>query len=265
MYKTILVVTIICIFAILHHQTEQAITYFPPNDKYFFEHTLVDLKRDNHQITWLIESKTNEAAYLRQDVGLMYANGKFVSFYNDWKTGTDSLQFQTSIDLDKQVRIDAVGIHYAEFHEDEHIYSIEEIATTSTSIPGQQAPFRNQDNSSTHSEQFHSFKQAYLQEINSYFSFDHQDYDFILLNELPAYMLNHQANWSVKQKEAVIGHLAESIYKQYITKLLTHQGDFDHRIPAILFGKNEPFILIVFQLDGKWYQYKQQMPLTQIE
>lgn len=261
MHKTILVMTIICIFAIIQHQTKQAITYFPPNDRYFFEHANVDLIQENNQINWVIESKTNERAYIRQDVGLLYTNGKFISFYNDWKTDTDHLQFQTSIHMDNRMGIDAISIHYAEFHEDAHIYSIEKIVSTSTSGS-------SQGNHSEHNQrldEYLSFKTAYEKEIINHFSFDDLQYDFVLLNELPAYITNQQTKWSAEQIETVIGHLAESIYKQYVTKLLTHHGHYKHRIPVILFDKNEPFIFIVFQLDGEWYQYKQQIPFSQTE
>lgn len=248
MRKNLFTISFLCLFLFIYHQPfKQVITYFPPDEQYFFQYTILDIEKQKENYRWIVKAKTNEDAYLLQQTSLIYADGYFIAYYNDWEQATNELQFQKKLEIFDASQIDTFALYHAEFHRNNEIYSIEEMLTNKLKTN------QLQENETT--KQLETYKKA----IFNHLSVNENDVTFILLTDLPAYIWDNPI-WSYEEKERLAGHLTESIYKQYIIRLMTNEITNSHFIPAFIIDHQEKIIYFIFQLEDKWYYFKQNIP-----
>src|SRR5699024_8676015 len=108
---------------------KQVMTYFPPDDRYFFQYTILDIEKQKENYQWIVKAQTNENAYLLQQTSLFYANGHFIAYYSDWEQATNELHFQKRLEIFDDSQIEAIALYHAEFHHNNDMYSIEDMVT----------------------------------------------------------------------------------------------------------------------------------------
>ncbi len=91
-YTAFLVLTTIFVILYLsnHKRAEETIIFFPIDSSLHFEHASTHLKPEatgdsTYTITWRVDSSLDQTAYLRQDVSLLYKNGKLAGTLKNWR------------------------------------------------------------------------------------------------------------------------------------------------------------------------------------
>ncbi|WP_341356596.1 hypothetical protein [Rossellomorea sp. y25] len=66
-----------------------------------------------------MSSKLDTPAYLRQDVGFLFMNGRLKGLMNEWEQNTDQIVEESTIKGKESSLLQAVSFHYSEIHETE--------------------------------------------------------------------------------------------------------------------------------------------------
>lgn len=252
--------TLLYISSILFSENEPTITYFQPNDKYFFTDSTFSITSSNGYLEWKMNSKLNDVAYLRQNIGLLYVNGKFSSYYSDWKQNTSKLHFEKRYNIQTTAKVEAIGLHYGEFHDDGEIYSIQQMDHAAYYLSNlinsdQTIYWKDKLDQRLQKEYF-----RYVQNIFSHFSLEEEAYTVVLLTSLDDYIKSNFSHFTKQQTEKLVGLLWESIYKQYMVPLFLQEKNSNDFMPALLFANDGSHLYIIYQLNNEWHQYMQQLP-----
>ncbi|MDY0408440.1 hypothetical protein [Paracerasibacillus soli] len=256
--NTVILSTII-IFS-LKPGAEQTITYFPLDHaitfKKYYTHIQVE-DENNKQIAWTTFSLTDEIIYLRQDVALLFANGKLVGARTKWQQNTDSIKIEEKIPYESHSYWNGITFHYGESHyANEEIRSVQQISTDELFI-GDNFHFKKATNKKERETEKllkqhtnHDLKVKWNKLI-SYFNINQANYNEIALTDItldkPLHFLNHSA----EQVEQIIGQLWEGLYKNYLIPAFdSKSGDFDTYIPLILIDKQETHLIVLFEING---------------
>ncbi|HYK72502.1 MAG TPA: hypothetical protein VEV44_05115, partial [Pseudoneobacillus sp.] len=116
-------------------KTEESITYFPIDTTSPFKavNTSISLlnknKSNQFSIQWRVSSNLLKNTYLRQDIGLLYANGRLKGKMGKWKQNTNQLVQEDTINGKGSLYLDAITYHYAEIHyQDDSIMSSQDMS-----------------------------------------------------------------------------------------------------------------------------------------
>lgn len=125
------------IFWFIHIKEEavESITYFPidPNSTYIEANTKisdpVSSENEVYQFEVKTQSKLNKSAYLRQDISLLFANGRLVGKMGKWEEQTDTIVNEHLFILANNRLLKAVTFHHSEIHYDEQITSVQSMSS----------------------------------------------------------------------------------------------------------------------------------------
>lgn len=272
MNKNILLITTLVIvffsFGVMNHhrdQVQESITYFPIDSKVTFKatNTILNIiksqKSDKYLLKWNIESILNQKAYLRQDVGLLFSNGRLIAKQGNWKQNTDVLKQEKQVVGRESALIQALTFHYAELHENVHIFSSQGMSADqiyiTRSTNGSFQSFRN-----VFSKQEQEVKAKLDQRTNDllhiswergirYFSIHPENYYSFPLTDL---FLNTNTNFpgmTEQETKRMIGNLWEGLYKNYFLGIKKADGTkinpIGSTIPLIMFAKDRSHLLVL--------------------
>ncbi|WP_042355055.1 hypothetical protein [Bacillus rubiinfantis] len=268
MKKLYIFCTIILISAIstviFHGKSQKAlesITFFPLAANVAFNSADTSLLLTNKQeIAWQIQSKLDRKAYLRQDAGLLYKNGRLVETLGAWKANTRELHQFKSIPIRESSLLDAITFHHAELHEKNgQILSAQTMSQDLLYVVKQQT------------NQLISFRQPTTKEQDKWRKRLNQRTERMLryswnkvirhysihLNEYHPYPLNDLTQKAQKQfpgftkaeTENMIGRLWEGLYKNYLLGITKQDGtkvsSIGSTLPLILVSKDKSHLLVL--------------------
>ncbi len=238
----------------------ESITFFPiePNVSFKTVKTSLSLE-DPKSISWKISSTLDRKAYLRQDAGLLFLNGRLIEKLGEWKQNTASLAQEKSLPRQTGL-LQAITFHHAELHEgNSEIFSSQAMSEDSLYIisqpPNSVFSFRSPK---TNSEREWKQKLDEQTERMLYYSWNRGVRHFsVPLSEYQAYPLpifNNRAKtglpgFSKAASDKIIGQLWEGIYKNYINGIKKQDGTTvspeGSTIPLILLAKNQTHLLVL--------------------
>jgi hypothetical protein len=278
---------LICSFIVIiktEKPVRESIIFFPINHNIRFQTastvlTLKEEKRNDYfQVVWKIMSKLQEDAYLRQDIGLLYENGRLKGKMNGWEQNTDRI-VESMIVLGQESSLyQAISFHYAEIHDNQtdditsaqtmtndHLYVIDSNFSPLTS-------FREASNN-LEEEWEHILDHVTKQQLQytwtkglQIFKINRNDYIEIPLTSLHTYEHEPFPSYSIEDTQIIIGNIWEGLYKNYFLGIKTKDDVVDPLnsiVPLILFPKkgNQLLILIVTG-DQEPFLLKQQLPTS---
>jgi hypothetical protein len=125
-YSIILIIFFTAVINLRDNKVQESITYFPIDPKVSFTEAKTTLNlfsqnsKDQYSLQWHLTSSLDKKAYLRQDVGFLFLNGKLIGKLGRWKEKTKKLE-QEKIETEKESAFfQAFTFHYAEIHENEN-------------------------------------------------------------------------------------------------------------------------------------------------
>lgn len=238
--------------------------YFPPDDNVFFDNveTNINLVKNTDEIEWSVESTSSDVAYLRQDVSLLYENGKFKGVLNKWRQNVDHLDLSKRFYQANSSLLKAISFHHGEIHDpNDQISSIQKMTSNqlyfindSNTIYSFHEPSNanekkwERDLNKMTNQQLESHWNKLINQLDIAIN----DYDRIPLTELAQYENKPLPGRTEAETKKIIGQLWEGLYKNYILLLKEEENLQDkHYMPLILLAKNNDHLLVIFELNNK--------------
>ncbi|MGR3765019.1 hypothetical protein [Rossellomorea sp. NS-SX7] len=265
-FLVLMVILAIGIEFIYQPRTEESIIFFPINETITYESvstllTLVPEKKDNvYEVKWKTSSKLDTPAYLRQDVGFLFINGRLKGKMNEWEQDTDQIVQEESIKGKESSLLQALSFHYSEIHENDDKYTSAQKMSEDKLyvIDSNFSPlnsFREPDTDAerewkTILDRVSSQQLDFLWEkgIES-LGIPIEEYTAIPLTELPSMEETPLEGFDNEEWERLIGNLWEGLYKNYYLGIKKEDGtiadSLDSTIPLVLVKKDKKEVLVL--------------------
>ncbi|MFJ7937006.1 hypothetical protein ACIQYG_00560 [Peribacillus sp. NPDC096622] len=279
-YTVFLVLTTIFVILYLsnHKQTEETIIFFPIDSSLHFEHASTHLTPkgtgdSTYTITWRVDSKLDQPAYLRQDVSLLYKNGKLAGALKNWRQNKQELSQKAKTKESESGRYEAVTFHYAEVHPSDTIFtsaqqlSKDKLYTVTTPVfqffhrplSEEQIQWKKTLDGLTDQTVRNGLEKA-----GQAFQVNLDQYKIISLTDLPSKKNQWLAAFPQFKREEIVGKLWEGLYKNYVLGIKKEDGSTvspqGSTIPLLLMAKNQSEILVLFTLkDGTPIMLRQKL------
>jgi hypothetical protein len=261
----------------------ESIIFFPLNEKaqYQSANTLLTLNdkkvNDLYEVNWKISSVLDQDAYLRQDIGFLFFNGRLKGKMSEWEQNTDRIVEEDTAQGRESSLLQAISFHYSEIHENEETY------TSAQSMSEDQlyvidsnfsplSSFRKPDTSSE--EEWKSILDRVTSQQLQYnwekamekYGINGKEYLQIPLMKLPKYNTSPPEGLQSAQWNELVGNLWEGLYKNYFLGIKTDSGKIvdpiDSSMPLILIGpKNGNVLVLLTTKEGEPALLKQQFPV----
>ncbi|MFC0296962.1 hypothetical protein [Geobacillus jurassicus] len=238
-----------------HNRAAETIKFFPLDREAAFieaETTLaleVYSERGRYALRWSVASVLNRRAYLRQDVSLLFADGRLADVLSKWKTNTDVIEMEKTVTMQDSRFFQTVSFHHGELHKGEDITSSQTMSSDYLYVIDSPyhplASFRRPRTDDEREWQrvlnkaTNEFLRHKADELLTHFSLSKEDYYALYLPELVAYTEQPLPGLSTATTQAIIGRLWEGLYKSYILGI---KKEDDSILSPI--GSTMPLILI---------------------
>ncbi|WP_341356592.1 hypothetical protein [Rossellomorea sp. y25] len=279
---------IMCIVAlgiqfIYKPQTEESIIFFPINENVSYESATTILmlrpekKNDHYEVNWKVSSKLDTPAYLRQDVGFLFMNGRLKGLMNEWEQNTDQIVEESTIKGKESSLLQAVSFHYSEIHETETeftsaqkmsedaLYVIDSNFSTLNAFrePGTDAEkeWKNILDKVTSQQLDYLWEKA----ITS-MQIPVEEYTSFPLTQFPQLEDQPLEGFTQGEWDRLIGNLWEGLYKNYYLGIKKEDGSviesIDSAIPLILVKNDRKEVLVLLiDKNGEASLLKQQISI----
>lgn len=259
---------------------KESITYFPIDYSVSFpkaETKIVLENQKNNQYSVLFETSShiNKQAYLRQNMSLLYANGKLVSSMGGWKQNVMELSETKTVVEKESSLFEAISFHYAEIHDDnDNIFSSQKIShdqlyVINSKYDQNPIAFKTPEDSpeiewkKVLDTQINNTQNFYYHEALKKYNINEKEYFLILgLTDLKDYNDTPFPNYTKEQSDKIIGQLTEGLYKNYFLGILKNDGTMvdpiGSTIPIILIGSDHLLVLFT-TADGDAIMLRQQI------
>jgi hypothetical protein len=258
----------------------ESIIFFPldPNVTFIKAETRLVLepkkKNNEYLLHWYTTSSLDRKVYLRQDISLLFADGRLLGTLSKWKENSQTLLQEKTIKEKKSRLFQAISFHYGEIHDGaairssqkmsgDYLYVIDSVYSPLMSF--RQAKTREQK------EWEHLLKQTTKQfldyktkQLVNHFSIRKKNYYHFYLPELIVYNEQPFSDLSTEKTQKIIGNLWEGLYKNYFLGIKKKNGmiisPIGSTMPAILISKDYTHLIVLFEArDGEKIQLIQQI------
>ncbi|WP_406686772.1 hypothetical protein [Rossellomorea vietnamensis] len=262
---------IMCIVAlgiqfIYKPQTRESIIFFPINENVSYETATTILmlqpekKNDHYEVNWKLTSKLDTPAYLRQDVGFLFMNGRLKGLMNEWEQDTDQIVEESTIKGKDSSILQAVSFHYSEIHEsDTEFTSAQKMSEDALYvIDSNFSPLNafRQPGNSVETEWKNILDKVTSQQLEylwekaiTSMGIKADEYTPIPLTSLPMYDGRPLEGFSRQEWDRLIGNLWEGLYKNYYLGIKKEDGSvvesIDSAIPLLLVKKDKKEVLVL--------------------
>lgn len=258
----------------------ETIIFFPIDPSLSFDSasTTITAKRmnDKYAIEWKEQSLLNTDAFLRQDISLLYKNGKLAGILRDWKQNRRNLEQNERITEKESALFQSITFHYAEVHPtesdivssqaltDDKIYVIlspfSEFQSFRRPITTEQKEWQHVMDQTTDS----ILKESLNQAIAS-FRIDRGRYRIASLIDLKSTQQELLAGFTDSKQNEIIGKLWEGLYRNYVLDIKKSDGSaispLNSTIPHLLVSNDNKELLVLFTAaDGSSAILRQQLP-----
>ncbi|WP_053219200.1 hypothetical protein [Virgibacillus senegalensis] len=273
MKKTLLIplILIAAIFAaclfFLQDKEKTVIKYFPLDEKVSFSSYNTELKilsetdTDEYDIRWEEHSELESPIYLRQDVSLLYVDGRLKGILSKWKENGQTIEQKSSIHGEDSSHFQAITFHHGELHyPDDKIKSIQAMSADElyvidsphTALESFDQPLNKEQEEwkqtlDTATNQQLSF---HWNQLINHFGVPVDNYTIVPLTDLVKFQDQPVPGLTEKQSQQVIGQLWEGLYKNYILGIAGNQDNkhpINTFIPLLLFANDGSHLMVLYQ------------------
>ncbi|WP_409251355.1 hypothetical protein V1502_14545 [Bacillus sp. SCS-153A] len=261
----------------------ESIIFFPLNEKaqYQSANTLLTLNdkkvNGSYEVNWKIASVLDQDAYLRQDIGFLYFNGRLKAKMSEWEQNTDRIVEEETAQGKESSLLQAISFHYSEIHDNEDNYtsaqsmSEDELYIIDSNF-SPLSSFRKPDTSAE--EEWKSILDKVANQQLQYnweramkeFNIEGKDYLQIPLVNLPDYSSSPPEGFRSDQWNDLVGNLWEGLYKNYFLGIKLNSGktvdSIDSSMPLILIEpKTGDLLVLLTTKEGEPALLKQKFPV----
>lgn len=270
---TFFLISFFCFFYIVKSKISiVTMQYFPIDTQVSFDQAKTDIiiVTEDEEIEWSTSSTSSEIAYLRQDVSLLYENGKFKGVQSMWKQHLDQLALQKRFKQTNSSLLQAISFHHGEIHyPDNQILSIQKMTSDQLYF------IKDKEKIHAFRQPSNTFEENWkikLKEITNHqliyhwntlinhFNIIEDEYDSFPLTELVQYEEINLPGRSKNETDQIIGQIWEGLYKNYIILLKEKENhQHNHYIPLVMIAKDNSHLVIVFELNNQKQQLIQRL------
>jgi hypothetical protein len=273
-------------FLFFYHgkSVRESIIFFPIDESVTFDKASTSLEfvgnkdADEYIIDWDVTSFTNKEIFLRQDISLLYSDGKLVDTLSEWEDQSQKLAQYKKVTGEDSSHYQAISLHYGEIHlendlirstqafTNDHLYVIDSEFTDLFSFKKAHTEEEQEWKAILDKVTVQHLDYSWDQLINFY-KIDQNEYEAIPLIELAKYNTAPLLGLSKAKTQEVIGSLWEGLYKNYFLGLKTKEGKVieptGSTMPLILIAKNYSHIVILIQAEnGRPFKFIQKITLS---
>ncbi|MGM0844253.1 MAG: hypothetical protein ACQEUT_04680 [Bacillota bacterium] len=271
------------LFLIYSPPAKESIIFFPLNEKAAYQSantvlTLNDQKvNDLYEVDWKISSVLDQDAYLRQDVGFLFFNGRLKAKMSEWEQNTDRIVEDYTAKGKESSLLQAISFHYSEIHENDETYTSAQSLSEDQLyiIDSNFSPLSSFRKPETAAEREW---QSVLDRVTSQqlqynweramekYNINERDYLQIPLISLPEYNTSPPEGLQPQQWNELTGNLWEGLYKNYFLGIKTDTGKvvdpIDSSMPLILIKIDTGDVLVLSTTkEGEPILLRQKIPL----
>lgn len=266
-YLSVLILILLIGILLINHRTIQTITFFPIDKNATFKKAKTTLSLSSYKkdyfLTWATHSSSDEVSYLRQDVSLIFANGKLKGVKSKWRDHTDTINMEAKVSTNKNILWETISFHHGEIqYSNSNIRSIQQMTHDYLYIiPSSDRDLISFRKPNTISKQLaqqeidREIKKKLLNHWNklaTHFNLSLENYDIIPFMDLYKYNDSPLPNMTKDQTKRVLGQLWEGLYKNYVIPATQTKDDqLTGFAPVILLDKNQNHIIVLFELNNK--------------
>jgi hypothetical protein len=250
-----------------HHLTKETIIFFPIDPRATFKEAKTTLqlhpqKREGkYSLLWSTTSSLDRSAYLRQDISLLFADGRLVDRLSKWERNRQTLTQRKKLEDKDSHFFQAISFHHGELHEGNAITSSQTMTSTYLYvIDSPYSPLASFRRPTTANEKewqqvlnktTNEFLRYKAQALVSHFSIRKQQYYSLYLTDLIMYNEQPLPDLSMKKTQEIIGKLWEGIYKSYFLGIKKEDGSIlspiGSTVPLILISKDYSHLIVLIE------------------
>jgi hypothetical protein len=254
-------------------EARESIIFFPIDEKAAFKEaytllTFLEKKDiDEYLLSWEVYSTLNQSAYLRQDISMLYKNGRLKETMSEWKENSYKMKQNKKVAGKGSRLYQAISLHYGEIHHDagkitstqcmsgDHLYVIYPPDRTIESFKDpetiEQQRWKKKLDDVTAQKLSNSWEK-----LIKYFEIPAYKYYLIPLSQLKEYNDKPLFSMNMELTRRAIGNLWEGLYKNYFLGIKLEDGlvisPIGSTMPLLLISKNYTHMIVLFETaDGK--------------
>lgn len=261
----VLIIAIYLVFTNL--RTEMAIIFFPIDydSKFNYATTSLVALDDNVTVDWTSKSESEIETYLRQDVSLVFVNGKLSGVQNKWMKNESLIEQTKQLLINKNALLQAISFHHGEIHEDNAIYSIQAMSNDFLYIINHDSfhypkTAKEIEVSEKLNQQIERKLNKYWEQLIRYFSIDQNNYILYPLTDINQLAYDLTDLTSEENSDQIIGQLWEGLYKNYILQAIEVKAN--NYMPIILLAKDYSHLYVLYEMNEENQQLIQQLNIN---
>ncbi|MFE1243928.1 hypothetical protein ACFW35_07355 [Fictibacillus sp. NPDC058756] len=247
-------------------EARESITFFPIDSSFSFTDAKTSIKfkkgtASNYELEWDVESESSESVYLRQDIAMIYENGKLANKMSEWKTNAKSIDLEKDIHGKTPGLWEGISYHQGEIHINEEKYrSVQRMSSDYLYTVKPNNTFTGFKNPNSASErrlknmldqETNKYLQNTLAQLLDYYQINRNNYHVISLQSLTGYNEKTLPGFNQLKSQEIIGKLWEGLYKNYFMNITTKTGQkispIGSGMPYILLSKDKTHLFVLFQ------------------
>jgi hypothetical protein len=279
-----LIAVLILVSALIYFQylkpARETIIFFPIDPSLSFDsastHIAANQNNDHYAMEWSEQSVLNSDAYLRQDISLLYTNGKLTGILRDWSQNTRSINQREGFTKKESGLFQSVTFHYAEVHPsqtdivsahaltDDQLYVIfspfSEFQFFTRPLSAEQKEWKLTLDQKAHSVMAESLNQAIAR-----FELNRHRYRIVSLPDLETKQEELLSGFTKAKQKEIVGKLWEGLYRNYVLGVKKADGSetspMNSTVPQLLVSNDNKELLLVFSVsDGSPVILRQNLP-----
>ncbi|KKK33194.1 hypothetical protein WQ57_25020 [Mesobacillus campisalis] len=257
---------VLLIYLFHPQETSETIIFFPIDEAAAYKSvnttlTMAEGKNENeYEIQWNMYSLLGQKAYLRQDMGLLFKNGRLRGKTAEWKQNADNLSQKQEFNEKDTGKFQAVTFHHSEIHgKDDRITSAQDMsADLLYAIHSPYSPMRSFRIPNTQDDlewknlldtaEDRQLEKAMNNALNK-LRLNPDHFFKIWLTELPQFKDKPFPGYTLRETSEIIGRLWEGLYKNYFYGIKKQDGaivsPIDSTIPLIMVAKDRSSLLVL--------------------
>ncbi|WP_163103396.1 hypothetical protein [Peribacillus alkalitolerans] len=239
------------------NDSKDVFNYYPadPNVSFIEYRTGLSAEKVNNQylLDWNTFSELDRKAFLRQDVGLLFKNGRLKGALRNWNQNNSILSQEDTIREKDSGLFQTITFHYAEIHPGPSTFSsaqamsdnsLNVIHSNNEDFQTFSKPFTKQQQEwqQTFSKQQEALYNETLMKAENEFQINRNDYTIIPLTELRTKQDQFLSGFSKARQTEIVGRLWEGLYKNYVLGIRKGDGSvitpLNSTTPLLLLHKN---------------------------
>jgi hypothetical protein len=247
-------------------EARESITFFPIDNSFSFSDAITSIKFEegtasNYELEWDVESESSESVYLRQDIAMIFENGKLANKMTEWKTNAKSIDLEKNIHGKTPGLWEGISYHQGEIHINEEKYrSVQRMSSDYlyTVRPNNTFTGFKEPNSASErrlknflDQETNKYLQNTLTKLLENYQINRNNYHVISLQSLTGYNEKALPGFNSLKSQEIIGKLWEGLYKNYFINITTKTGQkispIGSSMPYILLSKDKTHLFVLFQ------------------